>query len=47
MNSLTRRLRNDSIQSNIDLIEKFDPEKIITAVYLDTDKLQYNVNVLK
>jgi len=25
------------------LIEKFDPEKIITAVYLDNDKMQYNV----
>ncbi|MEO8719523.1 MAG: DNA gyrase/topoisomerase IV subunit A [Ginsengibacter sp.] len=27
----------------IELIEKFDPEKIITAVYLDNEKLQYNV----
>ena len=25
------------------LVEKFDPERIITAVYLDNDKLQYNV----
>jgi topoisomerase-4 subunit A len=25
------------------LVEKFDPERIITAVYLDKDKLQYNV----
>src|SRR6185295_6508920 len=33
--------------SNIELIEKFDPEKIITAVYLDQDKLQYNVKRFK
>jgi topoisomerase-4 subunit A len=25
------------------LIEKFDPEKIVSAVYLDNDKMQYNV----
>ena len=25
------------------LIEKYDPEKVITAVYLDNEKLQYNV----
>jgi topoisomerase-4 subunit A len=25
------------------LVEKFDPEKIITAVYLDDEKKQYNV----
>jgi topoisomerase IV subunit A len=29
------------------IIEKFDPEKIITAVYLDKDKLQYNVKRFK
>ena len=29
------------------LIEKFDPEKIITAVYLDNEKLQYNVKRFK
>ncbi len=29
------------------LIEKFIPEKIITAVYLDTDKNQYNVKRFK
>ena len=29
------------------LIEKFDPEKIITAVYLDKDKKQYNVKRFK
>jgi topoisomerase-4 subunit A len=32
---------------NILLIEKFDPEKIITAVYLDNEKLQYNVKRFK
>jgi topoisomerase-4 subunit A len=32
---------------SIDLIEKFDPEKIITAVYLDHEKLQYNVKRFK
>ena len=31
----------------IELIEKFDPEKIITAVYLDNEKLQYNVKRFK
>ena len=25
------------------LVEKFDPERIITAIYLDNEKLQYNV----
>lgn len=29
------------------LIEKFRPEKILTAVYLDQDKLQYNVKRFK
>ncbi len=33
--------------ANILLIEKYDPEKIITAVYLDNDKLQYNVKRFK
>ena len=28
-------------------IEKFNPEKIITAVYLDNDKLQYNIKRFK
>ena len=28
-------------------IEKFDPEKIITAIYLDNDKIQYNVKRFK
>ena len=32
---------------NIELIEKFNPEKIITAVYLDHEKLQYNVKRFK
>ncbi|HSV10977.1 MAG TPA: DNA gyrase/topoisomerase IV subunit A, partial [Hanamia sp.] len=32
---------------SIELIEKFDPEKIITAVYLDAEKLQYNVKRFK
>ena len=35
------------MQTNIELIEKFDPEKIITAVYLDNEKLQYNVKRFK
>jgi len=29
------------------LVEKFDPERIISAVYLDNDKLQYNVKRFK
>ncbi len=33
--------------SNIALIEKFDPLKIITAIYLDKEKLQYNVKRFK
>jgi len=32
---------------NIALIEKFDPEKIVTAVYLDKDKLQFNAKRFK
>jgi topoisomerase IV subunit A len=32
---------------NILLIEKFDPEKLITAVYLDDEKKQYNVKRFK
>lgn len=31
----------------IKLIERFDPEKVITAVYLDGDKLHYNVKRFK
>ena len=40
---ITQRFDVDSIE----LIEKFDPEKIITAVYLDNEKLQYNVKRFK
>ncbi len=40
---ISQRFDTDSIE----LIEKFDPEKIITAVYLDQDKLQYNVKRFK
>ena len=29
------------------IIEKFDPNKVITAIYLDNDKLQYNVKRFK
>jgi topoisomerase-4 subunit A len=32
---------------NIALIEKFSPEKIVTAVYLDNEKLQFNVKRFK
>ena len=40
---ITQRFDHDSIE----LIEKFDPEKIITAVYLDNEKVQYNVKRFK
>jgi topoisomerase IV subunit A len=40
---ITQRFDTDSIE----LIEKFDPDKIITAVYLDNEKLQYNVKRFK
>ncbi len=40
---LTQRLEADKIL----LIEKFDPEKIVTAVYLDADKMQFNVKRFK
>ncbi|MEP7251964.1 MAG: DNA gyrase/topoisomerase IV subunit A [Ginsengibacter sp.] len=40
---LTQRFDVDSIE----LIQKYDPEKIITAVYLDNEKLQYNVKRFK
>lgn len=36
---LTQRFDTDALIS----IEKFDPEKIVTAIYLDKEKLQYNV----
>lgn len=40
---LTQRFEVD----NIALIEKFEPEKIITAVYLDNEKLQFNIKRFK
>ena len=40
---LTQRFEPEKIM----LIEKFDADKIITAVYLDNDKLQYNVKRFK
>jgi len=40
---LTQRFDNE----NVLLIEKFDPEKIITAVYVDQEKKQYNVKRFK
>ncbi len=40
---LTQRFDVDTIE----LLEKYDPEKIITAVYLDSEKLQYNVKRFK
>ena len=36
---LTQRFNPEEVM----LVEKFDAERIITAVYLDNDKLQYNV----
>ncbi len=40
---LTQRFEADQVK----LIERFDAEKVITAVYLDGDKLQYNVKRFK
>ena len=40
---LTQRFNPEDVM----LIEKFDPERIITAVYLDKDKLQFNVKRFK
>ena len=40
---LTQRFDADKVL----LIEKFNPEKIITAVYLDNEKLQYNIKRFK
>ena len=28
------------------LIEKFNPEKIVTAIYLDSDKAQYSIKAV-
>ena len=36
---LTQRFESDKLR----LMEKFNPEKIITAIYLDKEKLQYNI----
>jgi len=36
---LTQRFKPEEVM----LVEKFDPERIITAIYLDNDKGQYNV----
>ena len=40
---LTQRFNPEEVM----LIEKFDPERVVTAVYLDHDKLQYNVKRFK
>jgi topoisomerase IV subunit A len=40
---LTQRLEADKTMR----IEKFDPEKIVTAVYLDKEKLHYNIKRFK
>ena len=40
---LTQRFNSEEVM----LIEKFDPERVITAIYLDHDKLQYNVKRFK
>lgn len=40
---LTQRFDADKIIE----IEKFDPEKIVTAIYLDNDKLQFNIKRFK
>ncbi|MEO6820052.1 MAG: DNA gyrase/topoisomerase IV subunit A [Ginsengibacter sp.] len=40
---ITQRFDTDTIE----LIEKYDPEKIITVVYLEADKMQYNVKRFK
>lgn len=40
---LTQRFETDKVL----MLEKFDPEKIVTAVYYDHDKLQFNVKRFK
>ena len=40
---ITQRFEADKIM----LIEKFNPDKIVTAVYLDKEKLQYNLKRFK
>jgi topoisomerase-4 subunit A len=40
---LTQRFNPEEVM----LVEKFDPERVISAIYLDQDKLQYNVKRFK
>lgn len=40
---LTQRFNPEEVM----LVEKFDPERIISAIYLDNDKFQYNVKRFK
>ena len=40
---LTQRFNPEEVM----LVEKFDPERIITSIYLDNDKFQYNVKRFK
>lgn len=40
---LTQRFNPEEVM----LVEKFEPERIISAIYLDNDKLQYNVKRFK
>lgn len=40
---LTQRFEAD----NVLLIERFDPERIITAIYFDSDKVQFNIKRFK
>ncbi|HEX5025048.1 MAG TPA: DNA gyrase/topoisomerase IV subunit A, partial [Agriterribacter sp.] len=40
---LTQRFDGEKVM----LIEKFDPGKVITAIYLDKEKLQYNIKRFK
>lgn len=40
---LTQRFESEKIA----LIEKYDPEKVITAIYLDNEKLQFNIKRFK
>lgn len=40
---LTQRFNPEEVM----MVEKFDPERVITAIYLDKDKLQYNVKRFK
>jgi topoisomerase-4 subunit A len=43
----TQELTQKYESEKVLLIEKFNPEKIISAVYLDKKNLQYNVSVSK